>query len=332
MPGVIGEKLYFFLRSEYYRIVVRGLRGVDPFFESSYMGTSVAAASSRYCYTVFMRHIVRLFENGMQSVPNRVAEFGPGGSIGLGLCAVLSGAKEYYALDVVEFADNARNLEVFDELVTLFREKTPIPDDREFPEVKPQLDNYAFPSQIFSDEFIKENLSDDRIESIRKVLTTGNDAADDIVIKYIVPWENYGGTYPVVDLIISQAVLEHVDNLKRLYNVSYDILTPCGFVSHDIDFRSHGETYDWNGHWAIPDKKWKKIRGTRPYMINREPLSTHLRLLEESGFQVTSKVPCLGSACGMSSIQKKNLTGEFKKLSDEDFGTATCHVIAQKAE
>jgi SAM-dependent methyltransferase len=277
-----------------------------------------------------MRHLVHLFKNGMLNIPNRVAEFGPGSSLGTGLCAILAGAKEYYAFDHVECADKIHNLEVFDELVTLFKTKAPIPNNVEFPEVKPLLNDYSFPSHIFSEDVLKKNLSDERIGRIRQALMAESGVSGNIIIKYIVPWETYSEKYPDVDLIFSQAVLEHIDNLERFYAIMYKVLTDGGFVSHDIDFRSHGETYEWNGHWAISDKKWRKIRGTRPYMINREPLSTHLQLLNKNGFQIKLKNPSFGVNEKSPSIHRKKLVDRYKNLSNEDFETSTCHIIAGK--
>jgi len=329
MERIRGSKPYFLLKSEYYRTVVRLIRKIDPNFKQSYIGSN-GTVSSRYCYSVFMRHIVHLFRNGMTAIPNRVAEFGPGSSLGTGLCAILAGAKEYYAFDLVESADNIHNLKILDDLAALFKKKAPIPNDKEFPEVKPLLDDYSFPSHIFNDDILGKNLSDERVDSIKKALSNGCAAEDDIIIKYIVPWEEYSGTYPEVDFVFSQAVLEHIDNLERFYSIMNKILTVGGFVSHDIDFRSHGETYEWNGHWAISEKKWKKIRGARPFVINREPLSTHIRLFEENGFQIKAKIPCLGETDGKPSIKRKKLADKYINLSDEDFKTSTCHVIAQK--
>ena len=331
MKSIKDSKLYFLARKEYYRTVVKIIRGIDPTFKQNYIGTN-GAVSFRYCYSVFMRHIVHLFKSGMLKIPNRVAEFGPGSSLGTGLCAILAGAKEYYAFDLVECADNKSNLEVFDGLTALFKAKAPIPDNREFPEVRPLLDDYSFPSHIFDDNVLRENLSNERVDLIVKTLTEGKNVSDNIIIKYIVPWENYSGIYPEVDLIFSQAVLEHVDNLERFYTVMYNILAPGGFISHDIDFRSHGETYEWNGHWAISDKKWKKIRGGRPYIINREPLSTHLQLFEKNGFQIKVKIPSLGSNERGSSIRRKKLAGKYIHLSEQDFETSSCYIIAQKTD
>ena len=60
-----------------------------------------------------------------------VAELGPGDSLGIGFSALISGADKYFAFDVVEHANASRNFEIFDELVSLFKNKEDIPDDKE---------------------------------------------------------------------------------------------------------------------------------------------------------------------------------------------------------
>ncbi|MDR1357634.1 MAG: hypothetical protein LBJ58_08200 [Tannerellaceae bacterium] len=327
-----NSRMYFYLRSfarKCYSIGLKIIKKVKPGFTARGTGGTISA---RYCYSVFMRHIVQLFNNGMKTIPLRIAEFGPGDSLGIGLCAILAGSDEYYALDVVDHANNARNLKILNELALLFKEKAAIPDSNEFPEVKPLLDDYSFPAHIFSDDDLATNLSEDRLESIRQILSPAfrKNESGKIKIEYIVPWENYGNSYPVVDFVFSQAVLEHIDNLKNFYAVMSKILTDEGFVSHEIDFRSHSETYEWNGHWGITMTQWEKNRGTRPYLLNREPLSTHLQLFKESGFQIIAKIPSPGAAEGKPSIGRKKLVDRFLNLSDEDFETASCYIIARK--
>lgn len=325
IPAVIrNSKPYYLFKNEIFRVI----RKIAPDFRKPVAPVGEGSISPRYCYAVFMRHIVHLFKNGMTVFPNRVAEFGPGNSLGVGLCAMLAGAKEYYALDLVEYADNAHNLEVLESLVKMFRERAAIPDDIEFPEVRPLLDDYSFPSHIFSNDLIEKNLSAERVGLIQNALT--GKKSGDIILKYIVPWENYTDAYPKVDLVMSQAVLEHIDNLEHFYMIMNKILMSGGFVSHDIDFRCHGETYEWNGHWAVSDKKWKKIRDGRPFVINREPLSTHLRMLEKNEIRVINKMPCIGSTYGMPSIRRKSVVNKYNDMTDEDFETATCYIVAQK--
>jgi hypothetical protein len=78
----------------------------------------------------------------------------------------------------------------------------------------------------------------------------------------------------------SQAVLEHVDELASTYQELYRWLKPGGFMSHEIDFRCHRTARKWNGHWAYSDSAWKLIRGVWPYLLSRQPHSTHIELLQ----------------------------------------------------
>src|SRR5215467_13821096 len=48
--------------------------------------------SARYCYSVWFRHLINLDSCGFKIKGARVAELGPGDSIGVGLAALLSGA------------------------------------------------------------------------------------------------------------------------------------------------------------------------------------------------------------------------------------------------
>lgn len=286
--------------------------------------------SARYCYAVFLRHIIHLNHYGMNKVPGKVAEIGPGNSIGTGLCFILTGADKYYGFDSVAHANLETNLFVFDELVELFRKREPIP--KEFPDVKPYLDkkdNSLFPEHIFSHELLKRTLSDDRISLIRDILR--NKAVDsNIEIKYISPWENYKGQYPAVKLVYSQAVLEHIDDLENFYKRCAEILPGGGLMSHQIDFRSHGSSVKWNVHWAIDENEWNsKVQGL-PFYINREPLSTHIKLLKKNNFEIVIIKPVKNDNKRSDGINRKKLQGRFSMLSEEDFTTSGCYIISKK--
>ncbi|WP_148257372.1 hypothetical protein [Treponema primitia] len=326
------SKLYFlvlyFIRKIYY-LCIRIIKIKYPDFKPK-RGTG-GTNSARYCYSICMRHIVHLFNNGMKQIPRSIAEFGPGDSLGIGLCMMLAGVDEYYAFDIVEHANKSTNLAIFNELINLFKEKSPIPDNNEFSNIKPLLDDYSFPSHIFNENILNEALSDKRINNIKQLLTESSlDTSGNIKIKYIVPWENYSGNYPNVDFVLSQAVLEHIDNLPQFYFVMAQILNSGCFTSHEIDFKSHGETYEWNGHWAISNKKWKKIRGARPYLINREPLSTHLEFLKRNKFIILEKECHSATQYGRPTIKRSKLSDRFLNMSDEDYDTSSCFILAKK--
>ena len=153
------------------------------------------------------------------------------------------------------------------------------------------------------------------------------DNKNNIQISYFVPWYDPKVIKEEsIDMIYSQAVMEHVNDLAYTYEQLYRWLKPGGFMSHEIDFRSHGTAKDWNGHWAYSDFVWKLIKGKRPYLINRQPLSTHINLLEKFGFEVVCDMKTKDS----SGIERKVLASRFKNMFDDDLTTSTAFIQAVK--
>src|SRR5437879_4645465 len=108
-------------------------------------GTDTAA----YCYEVWLKHLVMLWANGLRTIPDTIAELGPGDSIGTGLAALLSGVNHYYALDVVRYTNTARNLAIFDQLVEMFQRRAARPS-KGWPDFDQYLDANLFPSRILA--------------------------------------------------------------------------------------------------------------------------------------------------------------------------------------
>lgn len=247
---------------------------------------SGGTGSARYCYSVWLRHLVKASASGLPTRPECVAELGPGDSIGIGLAAVLSGVDQYIALDVKAHANVLRNLELFDQLVALFRSGAPIPDEQEFPRVQPRLPEYGFPLHVLTPARLSASLSEPRIQAIRAAIL-GEPSS--IVVTYRAPWTDPSVVRAgSVDFLFSQAVLEHVEGLDATYRAMREWLRPGAHMSHSVDFSSHDLTRSWNGHWMLGDTEWRLVRGTRPYLINREPLSRHLDLLDRYRFDVVS--------------------------------------------
>jgi predicted SAM-dependent methyltransferase len=281
--------------------------------------------SARYCYSVWLRHLEMARINKLNTNPKVVAELGPGDSLGIGLAALLSGAEKYYAFDVVEHASVKRNLEIFGGIVSLFKGRADIPGELEFPEVKPYLENYKFPNSIFSDERLNKALGDARIDRIRESIDRPN--REGSMIEYRVPWfDRKVLKQDSIDVIYSQAVLEHVEDLVNAYQCMHAWLKPHGFISHQIDFRCHGTADLWNGHWTYSNFVWKLIRGKRPYLVNREPYSAHLRLLSVTGFHIVFEK----KVKSQSNISRDNLATKFKHLSDDDLTTSGAFIQAIK--
>jgi SAM-dependent methyltransferase len=289
-----------------------------------FMYPTGGTGSARYCYSVWLRHLVlsraRALETAMPAI---AAELGPGDSIGIGLAALLSGVQKYYALDLVRYSDLRKNLSIFDELVSLFRSRAPVPAADEFPFLNPKLESYEFPHHLLDAARLDTALKPQRIDAIKYSL--GRVESEQSMITYQAPWSDPAVLRDhSVDLIYSHAVLEHVDDLRGVYETMHRWLKPDGTMSHQIDFKCHGKADTWNGHWTYSDLAWKLVVGRRPYLLNRAPHSEHVRLLGESGFKIVSDTVIRTP----SVLRRSELGQRFRALSDADLTTSGAFVVA----
>jgi SAM-dependent methyltransferase len=276
-----------------------------------------------------MRHLIKAHATGhpLAGTGGRIAELGPGDSLGIGLAAMLSGFNEYFALDAKAHANVERNLEVFGELCRLFIERAPVPGEEEFPLTFPKLQDYSFPAAILTDRILASTLHAQRIESISAAIKGQTLEQDDrIQLAYIAPWTDRGLLErESLDVVFSQAVLEHVDDIAAAYAAMHYWLRPGGFMSHTIDYMSHGLTRDWNGHWTVGDFRWHLVRGRRPYLINRLPHSVHVAAMTKAGFQIARNEVQEGRK-----LDRACLADRFRHLSEADLKTCGSYIQALK--
>jgi hypothetical protein len=233
ITGVGHAFLHGFIKSKYFKMASSIFHLSFPFVSNNNMNISIQAIvkgllsytplkpffvrkgtggtnSARYCYSVWLRHLVLLYENGMKSHPKIVAELGPGDSLGVGLAALLTGAEKYYAFDVINHTGLEKNIDILEKLISLFKEKTPIPDENEFPKIKPKINSYLFPEYLFNHKYLDSS----KIDNIKNNLRVGGQD----IIHFIVPWNSTNELQTgLVDLIFSQAVMEHVIELENAY-------------------------------------------------------------------------------------------------------------------
>ena len=269
-------------------------------------------ASARYCYSVWLRHLVAARENGLEPKPRVVVELGPGDSLGAGIAALLGGAERYVVVDWVRYTSVAGNVDVFEALLELFESRAPIPGEDEFPNVRPKLASYAFPTDL-----IDAPAQAASARRIRQALAQPEAAGG--CISYFAPYERTKVTIEGgADFVFSQAVMEHVDDPRSLYQEIHRWLRPGGIASHVVDYRCHGTSARWNGHWTYTDAAWRLIRGGRPYLLNRMSHSGHHRLLTESGLDVVTAAQTRAD----STLLRAELAPAFRDLSDDDLETA----------
>lgn len=274
------------------RSVVKGLATRVPYVDRLANSAAGAAVDATYYYGVWMRHLV----SASRAVPalrwEVVGELGPGDGLGIGLCALLSGARRYVGLDRLSFALKADNLRLLGELHALFAARAPIPDDRALDNVYPRLDDYAFPHRLLDDARLAASLAPPRLRAIEDALRGLGGPAGGGLLGYAAPWDAQTNIEQgALDLLLSQAVMEHVDDVDATYAAMRRWLRSDGVMSHRIDYSCHGITRDWYGHWLVSDPMWRVARGRRAYFINRLPHSAHLRALQRAGFDVVAVDP-----------------------------------------
>ena len=186
------------------------------------------------------------------------------------------------------------------------------------------LDNYKFPDKLLNEQRMARALDKERLKKIRECIANPDSSK---IVKYFVPWNSKSSIKEgSVDLIFSQAVLEHVDDLDSVYKTMNKWLKPDGFMSHQIDFKCHGFASEWNGHYQYSDILWKLIKGKRPYLINRKPLDAHIDYINKAGF----KIHFLNRIKTESNITLKSLPNTFKGMSRDDLSTSGCFLQALK--
>ncbi len=306
------------------RHILTGVLTFVPFLDAWRVrrGSTGGSDSARYCYSVWFRHLSILNRYGFNVDGAQIGELGPGDSLGVGLTALLSGAARYVGLDIVPYSAKADLERMLDELLSMYMKEERVPDDMEFPFVRPRIDSYEFPR----DAVDRRNTST-KAKEIRNQLGGGLNSGS--LLGYRVPWMSLPQIDQAsLDLIFSQAVLEHIDSLEETYRAMFAWLKPGGYASHVIDFRSHGRSPFWNGHWSYSDWEWKLVRGKREFLLNREPLSTHLGLAEKVGFKLLlakqDQTP--------HGLEATSLAPRFRQMDAADAHTSGALLILQKPQ
>ena len=304
------------------RRLLTGLLTLVPGGRRITEGSPNELQSARYCYWVWLRHLTLARNSGLRTQFDTVVEIGCGASLGVGLAALLTGSRHYYALDVVTYTAPEENLKVLDELVELFEARAPIPEGEYAPAILPPASR-DFPSDVLDDDRLAAGMAAGRIAAIRRALLEPGTDQDGITIEYQPSWT---ALKRPADLVLSQAVMEHIPDFPGAYASMHDALAPGGVVSHHIDFRSHHFARDWNGHWTFGDTEWRIVKGRRLYAINRAPLHEHLAALTAAGLRLVG----VHRVTDASNLQRADLMPRFQRMPDEDLVTGDALIQAVK--
>jgi hypothetical protein len=210
---------------------------------------------------------------------------------------------------------------LLNDLVQLYVRKEAIPGQCEFPEIRPALKSHEFPKGIIDVSDVTE-----RSAVISRALNEEPTCQN--LLDYYAPWWSPGIIAPgSLDLILSQAVLEHIDQVDSSYKAMFAWLKKGAYASHVIDFRSHRTSHMWNGHWAYSTLEWKVVRGRREFLLNREPLSVHLKAASEAGFRTI----LVDREYDRRGFPKARLSRPYRSLECLDAQTSCAMLVLLKA-
>lgn len=275
-------------------------------------------------YAIFMRYLIALGQVGKSFDDSVVVEFGPGSSFGMGICALLCGATRYYAYDLIDHTEDDRNLIIFDELHDYLKRQAPIPLNGWCARIFPLIDTPEFPHHLLPPALLQRSLDPARVKALR----------DDLASKGGVFFRPRSSSKLAgaeldepADIIVSESVLEHVDDLSSTYDAFKRWIAPDGVMVHLIDYGSHKLSPEWNGHWQCSPAMWKLVRGKRYYLINRASHQTHLDMLRANGFDVVQSQLFRR----IDGVLREDFSPELRGMNPRDATTALAAVTCLPA-
>jgi hypothetical protein len=137
-------------------------------------------------------------------------------------------------------------------------------------------------------------------------------------LRYVVQPNGLSGLRDRADLVISRAVLEHVNDLSATFADVRAALSADGIAVHQVDLRSHGlhrsnplDFLTW------PDWLWSMMYSGKG-VPNRWRVDRYRRHLQEHGLQVVRLTPTALADRDDVAAVRQHLAERFRGLSDED--------------
>lgn len=149
-------------------------------------------------------------------------------------------------------------------------------------------------------------------------------------IDYLVQPSGLSGLVNEVDMVISRAVLEHVNDLPATFRDTYAALKPGGLAIHLVDLKSHGlhrdnplDFLNW------PASLWSLMYSAKG-VPNRLRANAYRDAVAQSGLELVAMTPTLlASAADVRAVRPK-LAAQFKSLGEEDLSWLGFWLVCKK--
>lgn len=226
----------------------------------------------------------------------RILEYGPGDVPGVAILMVAHGASQVVCVDRFPMVRmSPKNVQI----VKLMLERLPSPQH-------------------------------DRAWACFRQATHPESGLNPQLIDYLVRPSGLSGLSNAVDLVMSRAVLEHVNDLPATFRDMHVALKPGGIAIHLVDLKSHGlhrenplDFLSW------PTWLWSMMYSAKG-VPNRLRIDAYRDAAAQSGLEVIAMKPTVLASPDDVRAVRPDLAAPFIKLSDEDLSWLGFWLVCRK--
>lgn len=265
-----------------------------------------------YIYSLFLRTFDKYYGIN-QNIPRHVLEVGCGDSNVVALLWLLIGSESVVSIDAFNYLKKR-------ELFSLFEKSSDLLISKSFCQLninpKLKLDVYDNLWNVLPSSDILLSRKKLILEEIENYLN----GTSSTLFTYD-PSYTCNSVYPFkFDFIFSQAVFEHVENPTEVLAFLHNNLSGSGIMYTDVDFKSHGVSTLFNGHYILSESEYRLI--SSPFVfryINRLPPSWFREVLKSSFTLIKEEKIILESDIKLSDVRQENLIESDLEISSSLF-------------
>lgn len=150
-------------------------------------------------------------------------------------------------------------------------------------------------------------------------------------IHYLVRPSGLSGLHAAFDLVISRAVLEHVNDLSATFADMYQALRNDGVAVHEVDLKSHGlHRLNPLDFLTWPSRLWLWMYGHKG-VPNRLRVNHYREVILDSGFETILMRPTLLAQEYDVIDVRPHLASPFRDISDEDLSWLGFWMVLRKS-
>lgn len=227
-----------------------------------------------------------------------VLEYGPGDIPGVALLLVAYGARKVYCVDRFPLVSiSSKNLDVIHQLANMLSES----------------ERQRFDQCFKNQKVPEEGFNSDRIE-------------------YLVRPNGASGLQSEVDIVLSRAVLEHVNDLDTTFDDMVQAMKPGALAVHQVDLRSHGLHVSNPLDFLSPPNWLWQLMHSHKGVPNRWRADRYEQIIQRIDVELIAFKPTVLFDQSLVSSIRRAFATPFRLVSDEQLAWQGFWLAFSKAD